>query len=115
MTNDNARLPHINLSFEVIFREVTRNLPLRAKYKGGRWHYAELHVAEFGLYGPAALGVICVKRYPQMVSLTVVDDVRRYGLGTELIKASLARWPNLTWQDTIESKPSRETCTGRNC
>jgi GNAT superfamily N-acetyltransferase len=116
--------------FAIKIREVTGQLPIFPKtyplpeevrypkfesenYKKGRWFYVEIHVGNNGIYGPAALGVVHVQDFgASMLSVYVLEPVRRLGFGRLLIEVAGARWPNLNWNDTDESRPfHRRLCS----
>ena len=94
-----GQLPH--LPDQAITDKVNEPHP----YQRGRWFYVELHLGNYGLYGPAALGVVSVNDgdedydRAELVSMFVEDCVRGGGYGTQIIEAAGARWPNLIWTD----------------
>ena len=80
------------------------------KYERGRWYYVEAHLANFGIYGPAALGVVHeTAEHVEFLSLLVNDSVRGRGLGKQVVCAIRERWPTATWTDTPDSRPFHET------
>lgn len=86
----------------------TENAKIPHAYATGRWFYIELHIGNFGLFGPAALGIVNVTddgERAEMVSMHVEDCVRREGYGRQIIEAAGERWPMLTWTDTGSSRP----------
>lgn len=80
------------------------------KYSGGQWWYVELHLGDFGLYGPAALGVIHNGNFSD---LFVNDCVRHRGYGTDVIEAAVKRFGTLTWCDTTQSRPFHESLVAK--
>jgi GNAT superfamily N-acetyltransferase len=96
---------------EVRMPHVLDENPPTPKYARGHWYYVEAHLANFGLYGPAALGVVHVaaKRRVEFLSLLVNDFARGCGLGTKVVRAIRERWPTATWSDTPGSRPFHET------
>lgn len=71
------------------------------KYGYDQYWYAELHLGNFGIYGPAALAVI---KENEVLELFVLDSVRGRGYGTALIKAAGKKFGPLHWCDTDESR-----------
>lgn len=91
-------------------RDTPPEAPPEPKYPRGRWYYVEAHLTNFGIYGPAALGVVHVARdCVEFLSLLVNDSVRGCGLGTAVVCAIRERWPTATWCDTPDSRPFHET------
>lgn len=92
-----GQLPH--LPDQAITDKVNEPHP----YQRSQWFYVELHLGNFGLFGPAALGVVTVndKDYDraELSNLCVEDCVRREGYGTQIVEAAGARWPNLIWTE----------------
>jgi len=111
----------------VIIREVTSQLPSMPDrpvaerdgetitephpYTRGRWFYVELHLANFGWFGPVGLATIDISGsggVADVASMFVLDGLRREGYGRELIEAAGERWPFLTWTDCDSSRGFHE-------
>lgn len=113
----------------LFIREVTEDLPVFPDWVWGedehgklltephpyqkdrRWFYVEIHVSNFGWFGPIALGIACTQpdeTDAEMVSMWVLDELRQQGYGRQLIKSAGQRWPDLSWTDCDESRPFHE-------
>ena len=115
---------NLERAYKVVIREVTDDLPDLPDrwlcrdysephaYKSGQWFYIELHVANFGCYGPCGMGTVqnVDEDGPlaDLVSLFVLDCIRNQGCARMIIEAAGERWPNLAWIDTDESRQFHE-------
>src|SRR5208337_3541942 len=75
-------------------------------YCAGRWFYCELHIGGAGTFGLAGLAMAHVvdRKHVEIRHVFVLENLRRHGVGRDIMLACRRRWPAAVWADTPPSR-----------
>ena len=89
----------MSVSQRILFRQI--KTPLPPDWEPGAHWYVEYHA---GPHTPFPIGMAFVTAFPQFAVVDfiyVVDQFRRNGVGTALVKACEERWPGIHVHDRV--------------